>query len=471
MKSSAKFVKPLTEEQRERLKEILKLHALHEKRMRAHAILLSDQHYSIDQIADIYQVDRQLVSDWLDCWNDRQFEGLEGDPKAYLIREGGVSERLPTMVIGDVSGTGYPSPPLEIHPPRHDQFTPGIPGVVYPDLSLDSSRDDENIEQKPFLLISRLSPLTAEEAPELHQKARDFVNRLRKMNERPPKIITLKDKPGEYTAQDIIEYLDNLPYIRPFSFVDLEHPYFYTANSRLTLYADETRWAMVFEKSGYTPRGFRIELQLNYFGNCLENLTPVPIPNSSEFYNSQVLTLIDGDELMRIEVNEDNITVADKAALGISEENYDENEFLEFDESVRSGIEEIKLRGQYVKIPDMKHGYVKWVPDIMIRDHPKQIDFRDLARYLAYEYEELCRATDEELRSHIPHDLPKIMVIDEWHHKSYSIYNGSVLGDPPSSYETYRLIAEVLETKDPSRFKPTLSPNNHWINWPYAGAL
>jgi Homeodomain-like domain len=468
---SAKFVKPLTEEERERLKEILKLHGLHEKRMRAHAILLSDQHYSIDQIADIYQVDRQLISDWLDCWSDRQFEGLEGDPKAYLIREGGVSERLPTMVIGDVSGTGYPEPPPEIHPPRHDQIRPVISGVVYPDLSPKSSQNDENIKYKAFLHVSRISPLTAEEAahPELEQSMRDFVNRLRKMNERPPKIITLKDKPGNYTAQDIIEYLDNLPYIPPYSFVDLEHPYFYTANSRLTLFADETRWAMTFEMSGYTPRGFRVELWLNHYGNCLVNLTPVP--NSNEFYNSQFLTLIDGDELRRIEINEDNITEADKAALGISEENYDDDEFLEFAESVRSGIEEVKLRGQYVKIPSTKQGYVKWVPDIMIRDYPKQIDFRDLARYLAYEYEELCRATDEELRTYIPHDLPKIMVIDEWHHKPYSVYNGSVSGDPPSSYETYRLIAEVLETKDPARFKPTLSPNNHWINWPYAGAL
>jgi Homeodomain-like domain len=469
MEPSAKFVKPLTEEQRERLIEILKLHGLHEKRMRAHAILLSDQHYSIDRIAHIYQVDRQLVSDWLDCWNDRQFEGLEGDPKAYLIREDGVSERLPTMVIGGVPGTGYPDPPPDDHPPRHNQFIQGIPGVVYPDLSPDLSRDDENAEQKPFLLISRLSPLTAEEAPELQQKAREFVNRLRKMNERPPKIITLKDKPGKYTAQDIIEYLDNLPYITPYSFVDLEHPYFYTANSRLTLFADETRWAIAFEKSGYTPRGFRIELHLNYFGNCLENLTP--LPNSNEFYNSQFLTLIDGDELMRIELDEDNVTEADKAAPGIREESYDENESLEFAESVRSSIQKVQLREQYVKIPNTKQGYVKWVPDIMIRDYPEEIDFRDLARYLAYEYEELCRATDEELRSHIPHDLPKIMVIDEWHHKSYSIYNGSVLGDPPSSYETYRLIAEVLETKDPSRFRPALSPNNHWINWPYAGSL
>ena len=448
MEPSAKFVKPLTEEERERLKEILKLHALHEKRMRAHAILLSDQHYSIDQIADIYQIDQQLVSDWLDSWNDRQFEGFGDDPKAYLIREHGESERLPTVVIGDVSGTGYPAPLPEVHPPRHEQLLQGVPGVVCPDLLTESSHDDENLERKPFLLIGRISPPAAEEAPELQQRAREFVNRVRKMNERPPKIITLKDKPGKYTAQDIIEYLDNLPYVIHYSFVDLEHPYFYTANSRLTLFADETRWAMAFEKSGYTPRGFRVELHLNYFGNCLENLEPMP--NSDEFYNSQFLTLIDGDELARIEIG---------------------NESLEFAESVKSGVKEVKLRGQYVKIPDTKQGYLKWVPHIMTRDYPEQIDYRDLARYLAYEYEELCRATDEELRSNIPTDLPQIMVIDEWHHKSYSIYNGSVLGASPSSYETYRQIAEVLETKDPVRFKPTLSPNNHWINWPYAGAL
>lgn len=448
MEPSATFVKPLTEEERERLKEILKLHALHEKRMRAHAILLSNQHYSIDQIADIYQVDRQPVSDWLDSWNDRRFEGLGDDPKAYLIRERGASERLPTMVIGDVSGTGYPAPPPDDHPPSQDQFLQAAPGAVYTDLSTESSQNDENLEQKQFLLIDRISPPIAEEAPELQQRLREFVNRVRKMNERPPKIITLKDKPGKYTAQNIIEYLDNLPYVIHYSFVDLGHPYFYTANSRLTLFADETRWAMAFEKSGYTPRGFRVELNLNYFGNCLENLEP--IPNSDECYNSQFLTLIDGGELVRIEIG---------------------NESLEFAEGVRSGVKEVKLRGQYVKIPHTKRGYVKWVPDIMTRDYPEKIDYMDLARYLAYEYEEMCRATDEELRSHIPTDLPKIMVIDEWHHKSYSVYNGSVLGDPPSSYETYRLIAEVLETKDPSRFKPTLNPNNHWINWPYAGSL
>ncbi|MBO0798868.1 MAG: helix-turn-helix domain-containing protein [Blastocatellia bacterium] len=429
----------------------MRLHALHEKRIRAHAILLSDRQYSLDQIADIYQVDRQVVSQWLGNWNDLLFEGLGDDPKAYPIRERGLSERLPPTIIGGIPGTGFRVPQPDISSPRH-----GIGGAIpdpsgIPAPSSKSSRDDRDQDEqktaKLRLQISRFTPATG--IPELQERKLDLLERMRKRDERPPEIITLPDKPGKYTAHDIIEYFDNLPYVIPYSFVDLEHPYFYTANSRLTLFADETRWAMAFEKSGYTPRGHRIELELNYFGNCLENLTP--IPNSDVYNNLQFLTLIDGGELNQIGLDENNFTEADLAAGG--------------------GNKKVMLRGQYVEIPVTMRGYVKWVPDILTREYPERIDYRDLARYIAYEYEEHCRATEEELRGHIPRDLPKLMVIDEWHHKTYNVYQGNVLGDPPSSYETYRLIAEVLETKDPAKFRPTLSPNNHWINWPYAGSL
>src|SRR5215813_4151434 len=73
--------KPLTSEQRDQLKEILKSPASQRKRMRAHAILLSERHYSIDQIADLYQVDRDRVSQWLDWWEEFNFDGLEDDPR------------------------------------------------------------------------------------------------------------------------------------------------------------------------------------------------------------------------------------------------------------------------------------------------------------------------------------------------------------------------------------------------------
>jgi transposase len=82
MKTPTKFVKALTDEQRGELKEIMKSQAPQRKRMRAHAILLSGRRYSIDQIADIYQVDRDRVSEWLDWWEECQFDGLDDDPRS-----------------------------------------------------------------------------------------------------------------------------------------------------------------------------------------------------------------------------------------------------------------------------------------------------------------------------------------------------------------------------------------------------
>ncbi len=60
----------------------MKSSAPQRKRMRAHAILLSERRYSIDQIADIYQVDRDRVSQWLDWWEEYQFDGLDDDPRS-----------------------------------------------------------------------------------------------------------------------------------------------------------------------------------------------------------------------------------------------------------------------------------------------------------------------------------------------------------------------------------------------------
>src|SRR5215471_7344812 len=82
MKTPTKFVKALTTEQRDQLMEIMKSSAPQRTRMRAHAILLSERRYSIDQIADIYQTDRDRVSEWVDWWEQYQFEGLDDDPRS-----------------------------------------------------------------------------------------------------------------------------------------------------------------------------------------------------------------------------------------------------------------------------------------------------------------------------------------------------------------------------------------------------
>ena len=51
-------------------------------RMRAHAVLLSERRYSLDQIADIYQVDRDRVSQWLEWWEAEHLEGLDDEPRS-----------------------------------------------------------------------------------------------------------------------------------------------------------------------------------------------------------------------------------------------------------------------------------------------------------------------------------------------------------------------------------------------------
>src|SRR5262245_17585317 len=82
MKTPTKFVQPLTEEQCEQLREIMQSQSPQRKRMRAHAILLSERRYSIDQIADIYQVDRDRVSEWLEWWEESQCDGVDDDPRS-----------------------------------------------------------------------------------------------------------------------------------------------------------------------------------------------------------------------------------------------------------------------------------------------------------------------------------------------------------------------------------------------------
>lgn len=82
MKTPTHFVKPLDSERRVTLKHLMQPHPNHRVRMRAQAVLLSDRRYSIDRIADIFEVDRDTVRAWLARWDDDNTDGLEDDPHA-----------------------------------------------------------------------------------------------------------------------------------------------------------------------------------------------------------------------------------------------------------------------------------------------------------------------------------------------------------------------------------------------------
>lgn len=105
-----------------------------------------------------------------------------------------------------------------------------------------------------------------------------------------------------------------------------------------------------------------------------------------------------------------------------------------------------------------------------------------MIRYLDEEHPGLFRATDKELRTCLPPDLREIMCIDKWHHEEYHGYADGPFfdevvpanfekyaGKSPHHYETYNMIADILISKDSTKWKPSLKPNSDWRNWPGAG--
>ena len=82
MRTAIKFVEPLTDEQRQRLKELHKTDASWRTRMRVHAILLGEKGFELNQLAPIFDADLDAVSQWLDWWAEYGFEGLPDDPRS-----------------------------------------------------------------------------------------------------------------------------------------------------------------------------------------------------------------------------------------------------------------------------------------------------------------------------------------------------------------------------------------------------
>lgn len=250
----------------------------------------------------------------------------------------------------------------------------------------------------------------------------------------------------KYTRETILNDLEKL---EGRFFPDLEHGYFHTAGNRITLFADAERWALVFEKSGFANRAYAGQIELNYFGNCLTNLETYGA-DEQLISNAKWIDIISADELEKIEGEFE--TLSEQAAV-------------------------VKVRGKSIPIEHDLSKYVERGIELEPNDSGDlPITFESLIRYLDETHPELFRASNDELRLCLPKDLPLLMKIDEWHHKPYNdamseYHDGQIFGTPPSKYETFRLIADVLVSRDTSLWKPTLPANNNWRNWPEAGHL
>ena len=78
MKTPTKFVKELSSKQREELDQLMRTAPEH-MRKRVHAVILSSRKFSLDQIAHIYEVDRDTISLWLDNWEQDGGAGLSDE--------------------------------------------------------------------------------------------------------------------------------------------------------------------------------------------------------------------------------------------------------------------------------------------------------------------------------------------------------------------------------------------------------
>lgn len=210
-------------------------------------------------------------------------------------------------------------------------------------------------------------------------------------------------------ADDFLAQLDATA--KQYKFPLLDNGYSYAIDARLHLYRDDRRWAVLVETVGFNPREWAVLDVLHWYGNCLDGGEP---------------GFGDSDFLDRIENMDD---------------------LVDDDECLRGGVP-VVIRGTEVTV-----------------DAPAGEGFERFARRLVPAHRDLLLADGTEARRRIPSDLAEILRLEEWNHPDV------MEAGQPSQHETFRLLAEVLETGDVGRYRPGKRPNTHWSNWPESGTL
>jgi hypothetical protein len=231
---------------------------------------------------------------------------------------------------------------------------------------------------------------------------------------------------ARYSADDILDYFDRLAEADDFPW--LNDDIVYTMGAvRLTAYRDEKRWAVLIEVLCFwwgSLENLAIETVIFRLGNCVE----LPVMSDDAVGG---LTCLDEDDQpcpFRADTSEPW-----RGATAL-------------------------IRGQRVPIPRDASAYHK---KGITRDR-KQYELdgsTDILWIMLPEHRESMLATEDELRRHVPADLPFFLRLDEWHHPD--VFGGEM----PSENDTFRSLAQALAHGDPNRFRMKRKPNTHWKNW------
>ena len=235
---------------------------------------------------------------------------------------------------------------------------------------------------------------------------------------------------SSYTNEEILQQLDKCA--TEFTFPMLDNGYVYPADTRMSLYRDEQRWAIIIEILGFTPRGGGlggIQNCLHCFGNCLKRK---PGTNNEDFLFS----------------------VSD----GPSGPLFDD----EYGDVVNEKTSNFRIRDTVIEIP---RGSTLFQQKGIILERPPSVFAFEFLRALIPEYSDSLLASEEELRERIPPNIPLILQLGDWYHPDL------VEGELPSQNPTFKALAQVLVIGDPELYKPVEQPNTHWKNWPMGGTL
>jgi hypothetical protein len=219
----------------------------------------------------------------------------------------------------------------------------------------------------------------------------------------------------------------------------LDHPYYFLAASRLSLYRSAQDWALVFDTFAFSPRAGLPTITVVTFAGRLHARNP------RNYYTEQ------------------------ERRNWFAQHPHDEFEaFYPLSDGWRGELERVaksarslELRGRQVSIPAIdeygKHG-IKLV-------EPPHVKVFELCRYLAAVYREDVLATEPERRVNVPPELEPLLRLDEWHHPD------RLRNETPAGSVTFQQLAAVLASGDESKYRPTSPPNNHWRFWPIGGSL
>ena len=247
-------------------------------------------------------------------------------------------------------------------------------------------------------------------------------------------------------------------------FPTLIEPGFGLIKATIHLYADSKRWAVVIERLGYHERFENFQVQLSYFGNCLQD----QYLHNGEPSNTAYFFPVELAELREIE----------RAG------------------SLRPEAKILEIRGQKIPLTTASDPYLQEeiLPSPSLAQTPSLLAQGRLWR--AQGFGPLFAANEQELRTHLPSDLPYLCPIEQYHHQDYRRISRRTLteadmdrhwqqmmnrmetqsepqvqteeespnfdGVAPSACETWQHIAKVLAHRDPVLYQPKEIPNNHW---------